>query len=145
MASVRSLLQLSQNKLVKRIFLSASEDLKCVNLFCEKVGGPCICRIERVLAREDLTKTVEEVDFSLNNLTQLPPSLYKLDQMKSLSLRDNNLETLAPEDFSSLTNLESIDLTNNPLKNVESLIISFNKALPGIKIIYEKPPDCVPR
>lgn len=137
MASVRSLLHLSQNKIVKNVFLSASEDLKCVNLFCEKVGGPCVCRIERVLAREDLAKTVETLDLSLNKLTQLPPSLYKLNEMKSLSLRDNDLTTLKAEDFSSLTKLESIDLSNNPLNDVGELVTSLKKLLPDTVIIYE--------
>ena len=145
MASVRSLLQLSQNKLVKNVFLSASEDLKCVNLFCEKVGGPCVCRIERVLAREDLAKTVETVDLSRNKLTQLPPSLYKLNEMISLSLRDNDLTTLKAEDFSSLTKLESIDLRNNPLTNLEALITSFKKSLPDTAIIYEEASENVSR
>jgi Leucine rich repeat len=145
MASVRSLLQLSQNKLVKSVFLSASEDLKCVNLFCEKVGGPCVCRIERVLAREDLAKTVETVDLSRNKLTQLPPSLYKLNEMISLSLRDNDLTTLKAEDFSSLTKLESIDLRNNPLTNLEALIRSFKKSLPDTAIIYEEASENVSR
>jgi Leucine-rich repeat (LRR) protein len=137
MASVRSLLQLSQNKIVKSVVLSASEDLKCVNLFCEKVGGPCVCRIERVLARKDLAKTVETVDLSQNKLTQLPPSLYNLNEMKSLSLKDNDLTILKAADFSSLKKLESIDLRNNPLNDLEALIASLKKSLPGAVIIYE--------
>ena len=122
MPTVKSILQLAQTKIVRNVILSASEDLKCVNLFCEKVGGPCICRIERVLAREDLKSSVEILDLSVNKLTQLPPSLYKLNAMKTLTLRDNDLENLDFNDFSSLTNLESIDLTNNPLKDKYNII-----------------------
>ena len=106
MPTVKSILQLAQTKIVRNVILSASEDLKCVNLFCEKVGGPCICRIERVLARDDLKSSVEILDLSVNKLTQLPPSLYKLNAMKTLTLRDNDLENLDFNDFSLLTNLE---------------------------------------
>ena len=134
---MKSILQLAQTKIVRNVILSASEDLKCVNLFCEKVGGPCICRIERVLAREDLKSSVEILDLSVNKLTQLPPSLYKLNAMKTLTLRDNDLENLDFNDFSSLTNLESIDLTNNPLKDKTNIIDEFKRILPNTKIIFD--------
>ena len=134
---MKSILQLAQTKIVRNVILSASEDLKCVNLFCEKVGGPCICRIERVLARDDLKSSVEILDLSVNKLTQLPPSLYKLNAMKTLTLRDNDLENLDFNDFSSLTNLESIDLTNNPLKDKSNIIDEFKRILPNTKIIFD--------
>ena len=136
MATVRSLLQLTQSKLVKNVYLSSSEDLKCVNLFCEKVGGPCVCRIERILARDDLTETVEALDLSLNQLTQLPPSLYKLNKLKTLNLRDNDLASLKADDFLHLTDLDSLDLSNNPLLNSVSVIESLQAALPNVKIIF---------
>lgn len=129
-------MQLMQTKTVKSIFLSASEDLKCVNLFCEKVGGPCVCRIERVLARDDLSMSVETLDLSVNKLTQLPPSLYKLSNMKVLNLRDNDLATIVPKDFSSLIGLESIDLSDNPIKDQAVVIEEFQRILPNTKIIF---------
>ena len=136
MPTVKSVIQLSQTKLVRNILLSASEDLKCVNLFCEKVGGPCICRIERVLARNDLRSTVHSVDLSVNKLTQLPPSLYKLSSMKVLNLRNNDIVDLKTEDFITLGGLESIDLSNNPLSDPLLAINNLQKVLPGTKIIY---------
>ena len=136
MPTVKSVIQLSQTKLVRKILLSASEDLKCVNLFCEKVGGPCICRIERVLARDDLRSTVESVDLSVNKLTQLPPSLYKLSSMKVLNLRNNDIVDLKTEDFITLGGLESIDLSNNPLSDPLLAINNLQKVLPSTKIIY---------
>lgn len=136
MPTVKSLMQLMQTKTVKSIFLSASEDLKCVNLFCEKVGGPCVCRIERVLARDDLSMSVETLDLSVNKLTQLPPSLYKLSNMKVLNLRDNDLATIVPKDFSSLIGLESIDLSDNPIKDQAVVIEEFQRILPNTKIIF---------
>ena len=136
MSTVKSIIQLSQTKLVRNILLSASEDLKCVNLFCEKVGGPCICRIERVLSRDDLVSTVQSIDLSVNGLTQLPPSLYKLSSMKVLNLRNNDLANLKTEDFKTLGGLESIDLSNNPLTDPLQTINELQKVLPLTKIIY---------
>jgi hypothetical protein len=107
-----------------------------VNMFCEKVGGPCVCRIERILARNDLTETVEALDLSVNQLTQLPPSLYKLSKMKTLNLRDNDLATLIADDFLHLTELETMDLSNNPIENSVSVIESLQVALPKVKIIF---------
>jgi Leucine-rich repeat (LRR) protein len=132
---VRSIMQLTQSKAVKAIVLASSEDLRCVNLFCEKVGGPCVCRIERVLARDDLSKSVEHLDLSLNKLTQLPPSLFKLNHLKTLVLRDNDLATLKAEDFSTLESLETVDLSNNPLSDQEAFAQQLQKILPSTSII----------
>ena len=133
---MRSIMQLTQSKAVSAIVLSSSEDLRCVNLFCEKVGGPCVCRIERVLARDDLTKSVEHLDLSLNSLTQLPPSLFKLNHLKTLVLRDNDLATLKAEDFSTLDKLESVDLSNNPLPDQTNFAQQLRKVLPNASIIF---------
>lgn len=132
---MRSIMQLSQNKTVRSIVLASSEDLRCVNLFCEKVGGPCVCRIERVLARDDLSKSVEHLDLSLNKLTQLPPSLFKLSHLKTLILRDNDLATLKAEDFSTLENLETVDLSNNPLSDLGIFAQQLQQILPKTSII----------
>ena len=133
---MRSIMQLTQSKAVSAIVLSSSEDLRCVNLFCEKVGGPCVCRIERVLARDDLSKSVEHLDLSLNNLTQLPPSLFKLSHLKCLVLRDNDLATLKAEDFSTLDKLETVDLSNNPLSDQRIFAEQLQKILPKTSIIF---------
>ena len=132
---MRSIMQLSQNKTVRSIVLASSEDLRCVNLFCEKVGGPCVCRIERVLARDDLSKSVEHLDLSLNKLTQLPPSLFKLSHLKTLILRDNDLATLKAEDFSTLENLQTVDLSNNPLSDLGIFAQQLQQILPKTSII----------
>jgi Leucine-rich repeat (LRR) protein len=137
MSIAKSILQLSKSKLVKNIILSGSEDLKCVNMFCEKVGGPCICRIERVLSRDDLKDTVEELDLSSNNLSRLPPSLYKLNSLKVLNLSDNQLESLETKEFSLFTSLEAVDITKNHFKDSLSVATQLQKLLPNAKINFD--------
>ena len=57
---------------VTNLLLKASKDLVCNNLWCEKVTGPCICRLERTI--QDLDQTaLEKMDLSGNKLTALPP------------------------------------------------------------------------
>lgn len=137
MSVVKSLLQLSQSKIAKTVLLSNSEDLKCVNMFCEKVGGPCICRIERVLAKDIFINTIEEIDFSNNNLTQLPPSLLKLKNLKALNLNNNGLITIDIDDFLLLNKLEILNISNNPLENIPSIKSKFEKLLPNMIINFD--------
>ena len=134
-SSVKSLLQLSQSKVVTSIVLRASEDLKCMNLFCEKVGGPCICRLERAISKESLVLTVENMDLSNNNLTQLPPSLAKLVQLRSLDLSTNNLTTLELSYLKPLINLVRLDLSNNPLLETTTTLDNIKLHLSNVNVI----------
>ena len=133
MSLVKSLLQLTQSKVVKSIVLRGSEDLMCVNLFCEKVGGPCICRLERALSKEQLATTVEDLDLSNNNLTQLPPSLLKLTQLRTLNLSQNQLITLDTQSLSALPHLEHLNVRNNPLDS--PVVEELKRLLPSATIV----------
>ena len=115
MAVARSLVHLTQLKGVVRIAMSRSDDLKCVNLFCEKVGGPCVCRLERAICREHLVATVEELDLSGNGLTHLPPSIAKLTQLRLLDLSSNSIASLDRDLLRPLINLQTLVLSDNPL------------------------------
>ena len=134
-SSVKSLLQLSQSKVVTNIVLRASEDLKCMNLFCEKVGGPCICRLERALSKETLAHTVKSMDLSHNHLTQLPPSLANLVQLRSLDLSTNNLTTLELSYLKPLINLVRLDLSNNPLLETTTTLDNIKLHLSNVNVI----------
>jgi hypothetical protein len=73
------------------LLLHKSDDLVCNNMFCEKVATPCICRVERALARL-CPQHLKVVDLSNNNLTELPPSLQKFTLLEELNLSHNTLK-----------------------------------------------------
>jgi Leucine-rich repeat (LRR) protein len=89
------------------------------------------------LARKDLPDSVDTIDLSGNSLTQLPPSLFKLINLRTLNLRENQLNILNHDDFSPLTDLESIDISNNPFENSEEMIKNLQKVLPNTKIVFD--------
>lgn len=47
----RSIREASALKHVRSLLLRRSEDLVCRNMLCEKVGEPCVCRLDLVLSR----------------------------------------------------------------------------------------------
>ena len=56
--SLRELMtSITEKKRLCGIILTASPDLICNNLMCEKVTEPCICKLERVL---------QNVDYNIN-------------------------------------------------------------------------------
>ena len=99
-------------KRLRELVLPKSMDLKCVNLMCEKVGTPCICRLARVLA---LTPEVERLDLSQNELTALPEEVFKLRNLRTLDLSQNRLTTLPPG-ILQLARLEVLAVDGNPLQ-----------------------------
>jgi Leucine-rich repeat (LRR) protein len=111
----KTLVQVLQSKNLKSILLRSSQDLICSNLFCEKLGEPCICRLERALSKDGLSTTVQELDLHGNNLKDLPPSLYKLSELRVLNLSNNKLSNLSIENLQRLKNLEKLDISGNPL------------------------------
>ena len=115
MMIAKTLVQVLQSKNLKSILLSSSQDLICSNLFCEKLGEPCICRLERALSKEGLSTTVQELDLNGNNLKDLPPSLYKLSGLRVLDLSNNKLSKLSIENLQKLTELKRLDISGNPL------------------------------
>lgn len=87
---------------VEILDLQQSPDLLCVNLMCEKVGDPCICRLSEVLER--LTQ-LKHLNLSQNQLTSIPESIGRLSQLVSLDLSNNKLTDL-PSSLRGLTQLQ---------------------------------------
>ena len=102
-------------KRLRELVLRSSADLKCVNLMCEKVGEPCICRLARVLS---LTTDLERLDLAKNGLTALPEEVFKLRNLRDLDL-SHNLLTELPPSVLQLSHLRALDVQGNPLREEE--------------------------
>ena len=87
---------------VESLDLQQSPDLLCVNLMCEKVGDPCICRLSGVLER---LPQLKHLNLSHNQLTSIPESIGRLSQLVSLDLSNNKLTEL-PSSLRGLTQLQ---------------------------------------
>mmetsp|Transcript_22152 Transcript_22152/g.30803 ORF Transcript_22152/g.30803 Transcript_22152/m.30803 type:complete len:168 (+) Transcript_22152:157-660(+) len=98
---------------VKVLNLMKSEDLVCMNLMCEKVGDPCICRLSRALER---TPNLKHLNLSGNRLSQLPDIIWNLKDLQTLDLSDNLLESRPPK-ISLLQNLVCLNISKNPIPN----------------------------
>lgn len=86
-----------------------------MNLMCEKVGDPCICRLSRVLS---LTPDLERLDLAKNGLTTLPEEVFKLRNLRNLDLSYNRLTKL-PSSVLQLSHLRVLDVQGNPLVEEE--------------------------
>ena len=87
---------------VNTLNLQESPDLLCVNLMCEKVGDPCICRLSRVLEK---LHHLEGLNLAGNSLISLPESVGQLEQLQYLDLSNNNLQKL-PKSMQQLRRLK---------------------------------------
>ena len=98
--------------------LQASPDLLCVNLMCEKVGAPCICRLSRVLEQ---LHYLEGLNLANNKLISLPESIGQLEQLRHLDLSNNNLQRLP----ASMQQLKQLQVTCEILPLSVALIFSL--------------------
>jgi hypothetical protein len=90
MSTARSLTEIVKaSGKIKSLVMVASKDLVCMNMWCEKVTGPCICRLERAIQKMD-TELLQEVDLSGNKLTALPPSFSSLTNLRKVNISDND-------------------------------------------------------
>lgn len=117
---VRSLRDLVASSKVPRaienIILKSCEDLVCRNLFCEKIGKSCLCRLEHALASPfvDLT-SVKSVNLSSNKLESLPPSISKMNNLEELDISENSFTEL-PHFLLSLDKLSRVNISSNPVE-----------------------------
>jgi hypothetical protein len=101
---------------IQAISLKASSDLICRNIFCEKAGQPCLCKLEHALGSPSLDlSTIRRVDLSSNGLTALPPSISKMKNLEELQLSANSFSAL-PNFIQRLEKLTLLDLSHNPLE-----------------------------
>jgi len=110
----RSLLEVYHHKgKIAELVLTASSDLVCNNLWCEKVTLPCICRLEKVLQSVDVA-TLKRLDLSNNGLSALPPSIAKLTGLKELNLSGNKFQGVVPAEVKAIEgNLDRLIMEDN--------------------------------
>lgn len=119
---------------VRRLDLSNSAQLQCNNLLCDQVGGPCICRLSRVLEN---VCSIEALNLRGNALTELPPSLWSLSNLTHLDISDNRLSILPPA-VGRLTRLQSLTVSGN--SSDLQLPLTELASLPALRIlVVDKP------
>jgi hypothetical protein len=121
------------------LVLSASPDLLCRNIMCEKVGGPCICRMALSLSRMTALRNLELAD---NNLVALPDTVWGYPAtpdtagapvlaLKRLVLRNNRFQHLPPSAGlgRAADSLQELDLRWNNLASATA----FESWLPRMR------------
>jgi hypothetical protein len=98
---------------VQWLDLSASQDLVCKNMMCEKVGEVCVCKLA-VWASQSRPRLqqLKHLDLSHNGLEILPDSVFDLLTLRSLNVSHNKFHEL-PEEISRLTQLTTLDIRGN--------------------------------
>ena len=110
-------LALTSGRSVRVLDFSESEDLKCRNLMCERIGGPCVCRLARYVEQhaESLEASLEVLDISMNGIPAFPESILKLKGLRTLNLSGNCLTELDIVALAKrLQRLETLDVRENP-------------------------------
>jgi hypothetical protein len=89
---------------LQALHLSGSPDLVCMNLMCEKLGQPCLCRVSLALQRLVHLTTL---DLSGNALSSVPDAVdpQYLPSLQVLNLSRNNIAEL-PSLLSKFPNLK---------------------------------------
>lgn len=106
-----------------------------------KISANSLQRLEPLVF--DNVSSLEELDLSYNNLTELPEGIFgKLTRLRVLKLQYNHIRHLSWDTFDDNRELEELDLSHNPLKiiyqewfkNLEQLRI-LNVAATGLMTI----------
>jgi hypothetical protein len=130
----RSLRQASREpELVKTLDLSSSGSFVCKNMFCEKVGQSCVCRLSLWISQTSPRLTaLTTLSLANNGLEQLPDSLGELRNIKRLDFSQNNIRDV-PSSLGELRQLEVLDLRGNP-KLSAGAVARVRVRLPGVAV-----------
>lgn len=110
----KSLAELNRLKgTATKLHLVSSEDIVCRDIQCERVTGPCACKL--AVALEKSGQNLREIDLSGNDLDSVPESLFeKCANLERLSLRNNKLTVEAIGKHYKLRKLKLLELGGNP-------------------------------
>jgi Leucine-rich repeat (LRR) protein len=128
--SMREALLMNTSR-VQVLDLSHSPDIVCVNLMCDKLGGPCVCRLARFIEQNKWNE-LKELKLKGNKMETLPPSIF-LQGLHRLDVSDNLLTDL-PSDISKSSLITEIDVSNNRLKVLPWQELSNLNYLSSIKL-----------
>ena len=77
------------------LHLEHSDDLVCRNLMCDKVGGPCVCRLGRWMNQNrDVLASCQHLSLRGNNLSVLPDEVWNLPRLTHLDVSQNKLSEI---------------------------------------------------
>jgi len=103
------------------LLLESSEDLQCRNIMCEKLGGPCLCRLALVLSRCTRLRTLS---LAKNSLSSLPDGVMQSQTLTELDISSNAL-TAIPDSLTALENLKELNIALNPLQLSDAALQVF--------------------
>lgn len=109
--SFRQALELTTSR-VHVLDLRKSNDLRCVNLMCGQVGGPCVCRLARFL-EQNRWECLSSLILADNELLHIPS--LTLPALTHLDVSCNKLTSLTPELLAGLPSLQVLDCSGNAL------------------------------
>ena len=115
---------------VQHLDLSSSGAFVCRNMFCEKVGRSCVCRLSLWISQmSPHLNALVSVSLANNGLEHLPDSIGELCSVKRLDFRQNNIRSL-PDSIGALQQLELLDLRGNPKLRADA-VESLKTRLPS--------------
>lgn len=129
----RALCTLGANKIrnvsaaTRILDLSASSELICDNLMCEKVGELCLCRFSIALPK---LRGITDLRLSGNGIDRWP-EVWRLHKLQRLDLSHNRL-THVPAEVGTLRELKELNLAYNALTSLPDDLL---RALPMLELI----------
>ena len=98
---------------------------------CEKKGAKVLSlshfKLSFIEGFEVFYQTLNTLDLSNNQLTEIPNSIYLLFSLKNLDLSKNNITKIEPNLVSFLGKLDQLNVADNPFEGIFSFLSSCSK------------------
>lgn len=100
---------LREGRAAARLDLSGGHELRCVNMMCAELGGPCVCRLAAVLAKPAVRAGLKELVLKDAGLRVLPDAVADLDNLEVLDVSGNPELRSLPQGLAALRKLRVLD------------------------------------